>query len=192
VSSTNLANTDGDDLGDVCDPDAALQRRVLFDGFGTLAGHWTQTAAWAATGDVAETVDGPHPRGFRLTHVGVLIDGATPWTVEVAFDVPASPADNDSIGANLVDAQGNVQWGCTVLYQSSTWNVTNGVGQPIVLPTGRTKMVLSSKRAMSTDHLCTLPGNPEKVNQAFLESYPMGVELFANRVARFSYIEVIE
>jgi hypothetical protein len=43
-----------------------------------------------------------------------------------------------------------------------------------------------------TDHLCLIPGNPEKRNAAFFEGYPMGVELFANRTTRFRYVEVIE
>ncbi len=192
VGSSNVANADGDDLGDVCDEGAGMQRRVLFDGFGDLATTWAMVGAWTVSGDAAESVDGPHPLNYRLTHIGALIDGTTPWTLEIAFDVPVSPAERDSIGANLVDEQSNLQWGCTVLWQDGVWSLTNGIPQPIALASGRTTMTLSSLRAMSTDRLCEVPGNPEKASRAFLEGYPMSVELFASRSTRFSYVEVIE
>jgi hypothetical protein len=40
LANPGQENIDGDDLGDVCDHDPGLQRRVLFDGFSTLAYDW--------------------------------------------------------------------------------------------------------------------------------------------------------
>ena len=88
--------------------------------------------------------------------------------------------------------QGVVQWGCTVIWQDGVWNLTNGAPQPIALASGRTTMTLGSLRALSTDHLCRVTGNPEKINGAFIERYPMSFELFASRTTRFAYVEVIQ
>lgn len=190
VAKANDANQDNDDLGDACDSDPRMQHRVFFDGFGTLAPHWVTTGAWAVSGDAAVALDGPTPQGYRLTHIGTLIDGAGPWTLVVAFDVPASPANRDSVGANLVSAEGGPQWACTVLWDENGWNVTNGIPTPITL-TSRTTMTLGSMRATSTDRLCKVAGNPEKASLAVFELYPMSIELFTSRPTQFSYVEVI-
>ncbi len=193
VPDANGANSDGDDLGDACDPDNATQQhRVLFDGFGTITSAWSRIGDWQASGDAAVTVDGGHPFGYRLTNTLPLITELAPWTLEARFEVPADPVENDSIGLAVVTGQGTTQWSCTLLYQTSTWNLTNGIPTPVALSPGFTKLTLSSLVAGSSNHLCRLGTMPEKNNGLSVETYPMGVQLFATRPTRFAYIEVIQ
>jgi len=187
----NQANADGDDLGDDCDASATLQRRKLFDGFGTIDSTWARLGPWDAVGDAAATVEGPHPLGYRLTRVEPIITGQSTWTMEIVFDVPAAPEHADSLGGYLVNQGGDAVWACTLYYDTSMWTLTHGIPDPITVAPGETKMILSSQRNGTTDRYCTVAGK-EKSNLAFGETYPLGVELWTNRPSRFLYIEVIE
>jgi hypothetical protein len=184
-------NADGDDLGDACDAAATPQQRMLFDGFGAIEPAWARIGEWRANGDAAETVDGPHPFGYRLTKALPIIQGQRVWTMEISFEVPSSPDEGYSIGGYVIDQGGTVVWACTILYENATWNLTNGLGSPITLGAGPAKMTLSSQRNGMTDRYCTIAG-AVKTNLGPTDMYPMGVELWTNRPSRFHYIEVIE
>jgi hypothetical protein len=53
-------------------------------------------------------------------------------------------------------------------------------------------MTLSSQRNGSTERYCRVPGNAEKQNGTFNETYPLGIQLFTSRPARFTAVEVIQ
>ena len=185
----DLENSDGDDLGDACDPDARQQHRLLFDGFGEIGSQWTATAEWRAANDAAETVEGQHPYGYRLTTGQGLITGTEHWTLEVQFEVPTTAAENDVIGANLIGPDGLSTFQCEILFQSGGWELVNGVPMPITIAPGLTTMKLSSKSTQA--HVCRLP-NAQASNSLTNDKYPFGLELYAMRVTRYTYVEVIE
>ena len=186
--ANDLANADGDDLGDACDPDGRPQRRLLFDGFGEIGPHWQRTGEWRAENDSAQIIESLHPYGYRLTTGQGLINGDAHWTLEVVFEVPSDPAETDSIGANLIGTDGLSAFQCEVLFENG-WNITNGIPAPITLPAGLTTMRLSSKRTQ--DYVCRVSA-AEAARMPFGDKYPFGVELYATRVTRYTYVEVIE
>jgi hypothetical protein len=190
VANEDRANSDGDDLGDACDPDARPQRRLFFDGFGEIGPQWLRTAEWRAANDSAETVDGLHPYGYRLTTGQGLITGTEHWTLEVAFDVPTTAVQPDAIGANLIGPDGLSAFQCEILYyDDSGWNLVNGIPMPITIAPGITTMKLSSKR--SQNYVCRVP-NAEASKLETPDKYPFGIELYATRLTRYTYVEVIE
>lgn len=193
VPNVGLANVDNDDLGDACDPDPTTQQhRRLFDGFGVIDASWGRIGVWEVVDDMAAPLDGPHPYGYRLTNPMPLISGNSHWRVEVQLEVPANANERDAIGAYLVDQQAQSEWACTIMWTAPTWELTNGPGTAISIAPGPLKMTLSSKRGGATTRYCAVTGNPEKQNPAFLETYPMGVELYATRLTRFAYVEIID
>ncbi|HUS30877.1 MAG TPA: thrombospondin type 3 repeat-containing protein [Kofleriaceae bacterium] len=189
VPNASLANADGDDLGDACDPDSRMQRRLLFDGFGEIGSQWQATAAWRASNDAAETVEGPHPYGYRLTTGHGLITGAAHWTLEVAFDVPATANQFDAIGANLIGPDSLSAFQCEILYDDGGWNLANGIPMPITVAPGLMTMKLSSKQMQS--YVCRV-ANVEASRLPIADKYPFGLELYATRLTRYTYVEVIE
>lgn len=124
-----------------------------------LDARWRQTSSWRIAGDAA-TVDGPHPFGWRLTTDAVNLDGNTRYVVEVSFDVPARPVDNDAIGVNLYEtSMGIGGFACKVSY-------TQGWG-------------------------CKVRVNAEVARTSTFGTYPFGVELVADTMTRYHYVDVI-
>jgi hypothetical protein len=107
TANPNQANSDGDDLGDVCDPDnTTLQRRVKFDGFGTLASTWDHAAGFAIANDELVVVA---PTALTVFDPSLLLSGT--WSIEIGVDLGDQ---NGSVGVNMVyaDQQALGEWFC--------------------------------------------------------------------------------
>ena len=85
IANVDQANSDGDDLGDICDRDnASAQHRLKFDGFGTLAG-WTHDSRLTIVDD-AVFAGGDTITTLLLFDPSLLVSGAS-WSVELGIDL---------------------------------------------------------------------------------------------------------
>ncbi len=190
--SNDQTNGDGDDLGDACDGKPTMQHRLLFDGFGTLDQRWSALGDWRAVNDAAEVFRSPHPADYRLITRDALLDGHSDWRVETRFAIPTAPVQADSIGLHFTETTNVLNdWGCTVLFDSNVWNLTNGLPTPVVLPAGSTTMIVRATPPGAT-HYCAVNDGSEKPNTLTADVYPFAIELFTGPETRFEYIDVTE
>src|SRR5262249_48631466 len=135
IPNVDQANTDGDDLGDACDPDAALEHRVLFDGFGTMTpDEWIQAHIWITRNDEAR----PDPDlALQMYENFSRHTIPTPFfTLEAAIDASTIVGGQVVIQAN--GANGGFV-GCMILRNNASYISLEGIvtipdpGHPIVV-----------------------------------------------------------
>ncbi len=187
-------NADGDDLGDACDLDAgSVQRRVFFDGFGTLDAGWAGNTVWVATARGVQPLPGQVPTfdGFRLANLGVTV-AAGAFRVDVGIDLPALPPPGKLVGFRMITPQSPSSfWFCAFSAQESGWAVTSG-NMVATTATGVTALRNRGNGAMPEQNLCEVPGDAQATTTSSYEPRPWSPQLWTTVDAAYRYIDVIQ
>ena len=190
-------DTDFDDIGDACDPlndETRPNHRVLFDPFVELSTTaWTPNTVWTSDGDTVGPDPGqPAADGFRLTHRSADLVAGTPWLIDVAIDLPASPTTFKFIGTHLVDLGTSSVWLCAVYFADNDWRVTAGgnavttsIGSPTILRN------LGAGTAQDTNR-CGVANGQQTSAMVQPQPYPVLPQLWTQFPARYRFIDVIQ
>jgi hypothetical protein len=184
------ANADGDDLGNVCDPDnAIMHHRILFDGFAALGPQWIHHQLFEVIDDSAAPID------LGLTHNEMYDPTAkvttTSWRIEVGLTVPAKGYFEPGFGMTGVY--------CVLEYASgwSLHNYTNFPGHAVTLGAHAAIQMSIVGSPGQQRFVCKLVGDPVAelwpTVPADLSTFAVFPDLNVNALdARFDYIDVIE
>lgn len=197
LANADQMDSDGDDVGDVCDPVISTQKpntRLFFDPFTTLDIKWTPNALWTTDGETVGPVAGQpnNNEAFRLTHQTVTVTAGAPWSIHVGVDLPAQPEIAKFIGVHPVDVGSASPWLCAVSFNGTGWSITSGntamstsTTSPLVLRTVATG-------ATSDTNKCSALFGAESDTTVQPVPYPMFPQLYAFTAVRFQFIDVIQ
>jgi hypothetical protein len=191
------ANADDDDLGDACDlAGTSAQRRVYFDGFGTLGPQWAGNAVWVVVDDGIRPQPGQVPTfdGFRLANTQAAVDAGA-FRVDVGIDLPVPPPDDvEHVGFRMVHVDSATSfWFCAFTTQGGQpWAVTNGSAMattasgPVVLRN------LGDGAASNEQNTCGIPGEPPVTTTGTNAPRPWSPQLWTTVDAMYRYIEIVQ
>lgn len=186
------ANSDDDDLGDACDYDPRAQRRVLFDGFETLAPTWVPGQAdWVAEADAAHPVDVPPASDPGMWNRRAEAGGASYFIDQI---IELEEADGVAAGMWTRQRVGGTEFQCYVGRSGGVWTLV--IAQPALslsstqllgaLP--RNPFVLRLRRDGTLQH-CELDPAWVTIDVADPVTYP---DLFTNvATSRFRSIDIV-
>jgi hypothetical protein len=196
-ANVDQANVDGDDLGDACDllNDAGQpQRRIFFDGFGTLAPAWGGNTLWVQRGDHIEPQPGQVVTfdGYRLANTMVQVTDAA-WRVEVGVDLPVPvPSDIRFVGFRMVNpTQASSLWACALGSEMGAWSFYSTVNTPT---SAAGSIVLRNQAigsAPNEQNVCEVPGDTQVVSTFTTSPYPWSPQLWTTIATSYRYIDVI-
>ena len=191
-------NSDGDDLGDACDPDGAAQQRVVFEGFASIPEGWYASRDdWTVTNDavgpaVTPTVGAGENEGLWNRNFDV---SSASWVFESAIDVPPIPSmPFYVVGIGLRPRSQPTIAYCQLAWDGTRWGLSTIGGSAqvtVVAPAGETtaRVVLRLRALTATSARCSY-GSTTLTSSTFM-MYALTPTLFTNRnAAAFRYLDL--
>jgi hypothetical protein len=188
LANPDQANQDLDDLGDACDGASTIERRVLFDGFGTLADAWDPIGRWVLAVDAVISEPGPHPFGYRLSNLTAMITAGKPWSIEASFAVPPTPIAGDQVGPDAVDSLGLAIGLCFISFDGTRWAV-----RQVPVTVGPTAVIRYVGSGQGSTASCQVVGNAPVSDDLLQNKFPLAPQLYSEKTpVPFAYVEVIQ